>query len=286
MKQMNQILYSVFMMQLLLVMLFASLSMIWTANNSKDHNYLGEQDTSTSFDTLIIRMLSFWVAYSHFIPISLYVVLEIIKIGQSILLQNDPQIKREGEKITRARTSDLIEELGQVKQIFADKTGTLTKNEMKFEMCATNGKIFTSPGEMKALLVKYKYQDDEERATGNAIHSLIKHMSMCHTVFVNKDSEEGGKWEQAYEAASPDELGLVLGASSLGCTFKERTRDNIKIHISYTKSDEEYEILHEFPFTSDRQRQSMLTKRVGSDTIVLMMKGADDTMIKRLQKKS
>lgn len=41
-----------------------------------------------------------------------------------------------------ARTSNLNEELGQVKYIFSDKTGTLTRNIMEFKKCAVGNEIY------------------------------------------------------------------------------------------------------------------------------------------------
>lgn len=101
-----------------------------------------EQVTAT-FADLCLKFLTFLVAYSHLIPISLYVALELVKIIQTILILYDNNcVDPISNKPAIARTSDLIEELGQVEFIFSDKTGTLTKNEMEFRKCFINNCIY------------------------------------------------------------------------------------------------------------------------------------------------
>ncbi len=70
------------------------------------------------------------------IPISLYVIIEVLKLGQGHLINKDVKMyDQETEQFANCRNSDLIEELGQVEMIFSDKTGTLTMNKMVFKKC-------------------------------------------------------------------------------------------------------------------------------------------------------
>ncbi len=89
----------------------------------------------------IINFFTYWVAYSHMIPISLYVIIEMLKLGQGGLIALDSAMYFEGEKENGAlcRNSDLIEELGQVEFVFSDKTGTLTQNKMEFKKISVGG---------------------------------------------------------------------------------------------------------------------------------------------------
>lgn len=85
----------------------------------------------------------FLVAFSQMIPISLYVALEIVKLIQGYLIGNDEKIYYEPlKKKTCVRSSELIEELGQIEFIFSDKTGTLTCNCMEFRKCSINGVVY------------------------------------------------------------------------------------------------------------------------------------------------
>jgi len=77
------------------------------------------------------------------IPISLYVIIEMLKLGMAYLINQDVAMYwPEDGNFATCRNSDLIEELGQIEFVFSDKTGTLTQNKMEFKKCAVNGAVY------------------------------------------------------------------------------------------------------------------------------------------------
>lgn len=96
-----------------------------------------------SFKTFIIQFFTYWVAYSHMIPISLYVIIELLKLGQAKIINQDVKMYcREDKNFVRCKNSDLIEEMGQVEFVFSDKTGTLTQNKMEFKKISIQGVVY------------------------------------------------------------------------------------------------------------------------------------------------
>ena len=77
------------------------------------------------------------------IPISLYVIIELLKLGQASLIGKDVAMYwQEDNGFASCKNSDLIEEMGQVEFIFSDKTGTLTQNKMEFKRVSVGGRKY------------------------------------------------------------------------------------------------------------------------------------------------
>ena len=226
-RKMNKMLYSVFAFQLILILVYAILSVFWIKSKSSKHTYLGLSG-DPGFTDFIVQYLTYWVAYSHLIPISLYVVLEMIKLGQSKLIQRDLQIYDPETGYSMCRNCDLIEEMGQVEFIFSDKTGTLTCNIMEFKQCSIGGRVYQTLEEVKKAFKKGMDSDESK-----ACHEFFKLMAVCHTVVLDENKKTG---KQTMQASSPDELALVQGAVDVGYKFTEKTSEYIRIEIEPLKN--------------------------------------------------
>ena len=85
----------------------------------------------------------FFIEYSAFIPISLIVSIQLVKISQSYFIDFDQLMFSKHRKTKAyAKIAALNEELGQVQYVFTDKTGTLTQNKMKFHSAVIGNKEF------------------------------------------------------------------------------------------------------------------------------------------------
>ncbi|CAG8443687.1 9186_t:CDS:2 [Diversispora eburnea] len=135
---MNRVVIIIFTFVLLLSALCTIFAAIWDEDMVTDAWYfLGIKSP------LYVVLFSFIILFNTMIPISLYVTMELVKLAQAYFINNDLEMYHsETDTPAEARTSTINEELGQVKYLFSDKTGTLTDNIMLFRKISIGGRAF------------------------------------------------------------------------------------------------------------------------------------------------
>ncbi|ONK74470.1 uncharacterized protein A4U43_C03F6610 [Asparagus officinalis] len=145
-RKMDLIIYILFSMLVLMSLVSAVGTCVFVKLHLEDWWYVKPDEDDPFFNTKapglsgLLQLVRALILYSYLIPISLYVSIEIVKVLQAVLINNDIAMYDEDtSKSTEARTSNLNEELGQVEIILSDKTGTLTCNQMEFKKCSIAG---------------------------------------------------------------------------------------------------------------------------------------------------
>ncbi|KAJ8287108.1 hypothetical protein GJAV_G00047750 [Gymnothorax javanicus] len=246
--------------------------------------------------------LTFWsyvIILNTVVPISLYVSVEIIRLGNSFYIDWDRKMYHaRSDTPAEARTTTLNEELGQIKYIFSDKTGTLTQNIMTFNKCSINGKSYGEVLDFNGHRVeitdrtekvdfsynpladpKFCFHDHslvEAVKLGNSeVQAFFRLLSLCHTVM----AEEKNEGELLYQAQSPDEGALVTASRNFGFVFRSRTPETITIvEMGEQRS---YDLLAILDFNNVRKRMSVIV-RSPEGRLSLYCKGADTIVYERL----
>lgn len=80
------------------------------------------------------------IVFQIMIPISLYISMELVRVGQAYFMIRDTGMYDEASNSRfQCRALNINEDLGQIKYVFSDKTGTLTENKMEFRSASIWG---------------------------------------------------------------------------------------------------------------------------------------------------
>lgn len=203
--------------------------------------------------------------------------LELVKFWQASFMETDvlmfDQTQEDGNM--KAQSSNINEELGQIEYVFSDKTGTLTCNIMTLSKISTMQDSYVmfdqnddrnendiSLEELKEIA---KNKKSKQQA---ALDEVLMLLVLCHTVIL--DARTG-----KLNAASPDELALVEGATPTGYKFLKRDQNKVIYIETPQKETLRYKLLNVLEFNSDRKRMSVVIEDLQTKKILLYTKGAD-----------
>eukprot|EP01012_Entosiphon_sulcatum_P010867 TRINITY_DN1648_c0_g1_i2.p1 TRINITY_DN1648_c0_g1~~TRINITY_DN1648_c0_g1_i2.p1 ORF type:complete len:1123 (+),score=201.78 TRINITY_DN1648_c0_g1_i2:334-3369(+) len=269
-KKLNKLILALLVFQLIVIIILAAAS-VGFKNSQKDAFYLSTFNDRSNAAHFFLNFLTFFVLLSFMMPISLFVSMELCKAFQAKFMELDVLMATE-RKSMKAKTSNLNEELSQIRYIFTDKTGTLTENEMRFHRCSVLGYAHCEaeqPGGIRQhLLSGGRFKE--------AIVDFMKCLALCHSVVLSRPDDADANAPALYEGQSTDEVALVEAARSNGFILTGRTSSEMEVQIMDVPHS--FQILAICPFSSDRKRMSIIVKTRGGE-IVLYIKGADSTTL-------
>ena len=269
--------------------------------------------------SIFIIFFRFIVLFCAIIPIALKVNLDVSKTWFSLVISRDQRIPE-----TIARNSTIPEELGRISYIFSDKTGTLTKNEMIFKKISMETESFgeDSFNDLKEILSDecqvsdaplldvFNNQNQLNEMSNTETNSILSSSNDINTEITSesvqtrkipKKMRRGRNkiirdtitamvlcnnvtpTETGYQASSPDEVALVKFADTLNMRLFHRTDKEIKMKDS-ADNIEEFEVLANFPFSSDTKRMGIILKNKKHGHIIYYLKGAENVMMKFVKK--
>mmetsp|Transcript_18038 Transcript_18038/g.27043 ORF Transcript_18038/g.27043 Transcript_18038/m.27043 type:complete len:1573 (+) Transcript_18038:61-4779(+) len=236
----------------------------------------GESQNAFVFPSYIAYWLSYFILFNNFVPINIYVTMDLCNLLQGVFINNDIAIYAEDtDTAASCRASNLCQELGMIEYIFSDKTGTLTQNVMKLKKVAIGddsyGHTASKDFDISVLSAHLKGAKKKD------IEDFLVVLAVAHTVVTDKDG--------VYQAESPDEAALVDGASKAGYKFTARRGEVLEVEIPWESKTREYSIEAINSFNSKRKRMSCVVKKPDGK-YALLIKGADNMIFERCDKKT
>lgn len=229
--------------------------------------------------------LSNLILYNNIIPISLFLVIESIRIFLNFLI-------RKKAPTVFLNNSNLCSNLGMIEYIVTDKTGTLTENSLKVAMIIINDtmyieKDYEEKGEMDQFsdnqlddpslsVPVYDGPISTFKALGEElvkeqgeyqIHHFFYCLSLC-----NLAVPENGE----FLSISLDDRIIAYCASTFG--FRIDSRDENGCEMTVLDNEVSFYVVGTQAFASGNKRSRIVVKKRGSNEAFMYIKGRKNTV--------
>jgi Ca2+-transporting ATPase len=155
------------------------------------------------------------------------------------------------ERNALVRRLPVVQSLGAVDTILTDKTGTLTEGQMTVTRVAVGDETYEVTG--SGLSTAGEFRRDGEPVPAEAVAPVLRCGALCNNAEAAPDDEDDEYF------GDPTEVALVVSAAKAGI-------------------DRDVERLREVPFSSERQRMTVV---VDGEEPTAYMKGATDAVLQR-----
>ncbi|KAH7433028.1 hypothetical protein KP509_07G051000 [Ceratopteris richardii] len=270
----------------------------------------------------IFAFLSSLISFQIMIPISLYISMELVRLGQSYFMIRDVEMyDKETNTRLQCRALNINEDLGQVKFVLSDKTGTLTENKMEFRFASIFGENYESTDDPEETFGSRENELATESTGGvswkpkagvkvdprlvqilkestsslqrNMVHDYLLTLAACNTVVPTKIKlTSSGNLEMEVAIAADEEIALVeyqgespdeqaLVAAAASYGYTLVERTSNYIVINVLGQRMTFELLGMHEFDSIRKCMSVIVKCPNGQVKVLV-KGADSALLKKI----
>lgn len=279
-RMMNRVVVGLFSILAAITVVFALIAGYWQGDEGSDQWFMGEDRLLSGSEVGFRSLGTFLILFHTFVPVSLFVTLEFVRIIQGLFIGADVKMRTRGIPV-KCKSNNLNESLGYVEHIFSDKTGTLTENEMRFVACSAGGIVYDerkSPGSLASAVSN----------GSESVRNLVQAMALAHDVVpgVPDEIDDTGvvvrdQTHQDFQGESPDEVALVEAAYVAGAELHARTSTTLVVQESWLTTMSTYRLLAKLDFTSERKRMSTVL-RCPDGLIRVFTKGADVVMLNLL----